>query len=201
MRWSRSKLNFQKTETRIRRGPELWSLISLIQTGILLIDFLIRTHSKECCIDQHGCYLELSHRHRIWRIGLVICRMFSFWGTTLHLWIISISYHSSTWTPDIIVASSQWSVSWITRSTVRSCLECLSRLTSSYSWRQLKLSARKMFHTLMIAVGGSYSILYGDRACRKRYAKLTVPMLSCICCRERLYLERFVLYIYWTRHN
>ena len=66
-------------------GPGLWSLISLIQTGILLIDFLIRTHSKECCKDQHGCYRELSHRHRIWRIGLVICRMFSFWRTTLHL--------------------------------------------------------------------------------------------------------------------
>ena len=36
---------------------------------------------------------------------------------------------------------------------------------------------------------------------RKRYDKLTVQMLSCICCRERLYLERFVLYIYWTRHK
>ena len=35
----------------------------------------------------------------------------------------------------------------------------------------------------------------------KRYDKLTVPMLSCICCRERLYLERFVLYIYWSRHK
>ena len=44
-------------------GPGLWSLISLIHTGILLINFLIRTHSKECCIDQHECYRELSHRH------------------------------------------------------------------------------------------------------------------------------------------
>ena len=139
-------------------GPGLWSLISLIQTGILLIDFLIRTHSKECCKYQHGCYRELSHRHRIWRIGLVICRMFSFWRTTLHLLIISISYHLSTWTPEIVVASSQWSVSWITRSAARSCLE---RLSSRCSWRQLKLSARKMFHTLMSAVGGSFRLIGG----------------------------------------
>ena len=83
IRWSRSKLNFQKTERQIRRRARI--MISLIPTRILLIDFLIRTHSKECCIDQHGCYIELSNRHRIWRIGLVICRMFSIWQTTLHL--------------------------------------------------------------------------------------------------------------------
>ena len=78
-------LTSKKTKRGFDGGPGLWSLISLIQKGILLIDFLIRNHSKECCIDQHGCYRELSHRHRIWRIDLVICRMFSFWGTTLHL--------------------------------------------------------------------------------------------------------------------
>ena len=137
------------------------------QKGIImvpLVAYLIRTHSRDwspSCHqyitrnfswDQHVWYRERSHRRRIGRMGLVICRMFSFWLTTPHLKIIPISSYLPL----------QWSVSWITRSTARSWLEHLSRLTSS--WGQLNLFAWTMFHTPMCAVGGAFHLMRGGSA-------------------------------------
>ena len=81
--------------------------------------------------------------------------------------------------------------------------QVLSILFENLVWRKhwdyVNCKLTVMFCFLCICVYMLW-VHSGHLYCKVKYLDtLTVQMLSCICCRERLYIERFVLYIYWTR--